>query len=135
MEASEWIALAGLVLVVALPLVGTLWVSLGGRVDEAHKHAEQAHKRMDDHSAIHARLREEVTMQFGTLRERLASDYVKSEHLRERLAEVLAPLRDALATNSEQMAATNRKLDRIERSQVKLMERMHIPAVGPEDQD
>lgn len=126
MEAAEWIALSAVALGVFGALLGAMWLVVRGQIASAMDHADAAHQRMDSHSNLHSAFREEVAATFGQLRERLASDYVKSEHLRERLSEVLQPILD-------NQRATNIKLDRMERFNLKMMERLHIPAVLPEE--
>lgn len=117
MEAGDWIGLAAIVVPITGAMVGALWVYLGSRITAAQARADTAHGRIEAHALMHSAYREEV-----------ATTYVRRDDLRERLVEILTPIKDAVA-------ATNRKLDRMERSSLKLLERMHIPAVLPDETD
>lgn len=121
MDPSAWIALGALVLVFVGAPVGAVWLLVRTQISGAQLHATNAHTRISAH-------REEVAADFGRLREKLASEYVKTDHLRERLAEVMQPINDA-------QASQKRQLDRIENFQMRLMNRLHIPAVMPEEPD
>ncbi len=118
MEASEWIGLAALLVMVLGALIGALWLWVRGDISSAHQ-------RLDRHVATHSQFREEVLSGFGSMREKLASEYVRRDDLKERLSEVLEPLH-------RDNKAQKRQLDRIENFQVRLMERLHIPAVSEE---
>lgn len=117
MEAGEWIAFAGIVLAMAGPMIGAVWAHLGRQIREASERADAAHARLEKAVLTHSQFREEV-----------ATTYVRRDNMRERFAEVMQPVHDDMRRQKTQ-------LDRIERFQLRLMERMHIPAVAPEEPD
>lgn len=111
MALGDWIALAGLVLVVAGALTGALWALLQGQIHNAHNSASGAHRRLDG-----------VQGELSTVRLHLAENYVKNERLSEELEKVVG----------RRMDAFDARLDRQDRLLERIASRLHVPPVGEE---
>lgn len=109
MALGDWIALAGLVLLVASALTGALWALLQGQISSAHASASGAHKRLDG-----------IQGDVASVRLHLAENYVKNDRLTDELEKVVGRRMDAFEA----------RLERQDRLMERIAARLHVPPVS-----